>query len=135
MTIAEIHAAYTREQLNDPLVRRQIVADVFANLFEQCVIYEERAIFAVVQLTDIKIDDRAFSALVTIRTRIPPTRPRRPWSILSAWTETSVGNASIRSGYGSFTLWPDPTLVQEVERLALARQTAEIQRLLFRQGS
>lgn len=128
MTIDELRENYTADELShfpgDGDLRYRLFSPLFADLFENKVIYRERFV-CVVLLENIEINPEFFNATAIPLINIElsgewrPEPPSEPWEFGGVWSALCLWNKGISAPYASWTIWPEPDLVREVERLAL----------------
>lgn len=136
MTIEELRRDYSEEELSyfpgDGELRYRLFAPLFADLHENKVVYRERFV-AVVRLENIKITPEFFEATAAPLINIEfsgdwkPEPPAEPWTFGGVWSALCLLGSGISAPYAGWTIWPEPKLVPEVERLA---QNGEFERAL-----
>lgn len=128
MTIDELKRNYSEDDLShfmgDNELRYRLFSPFFSNLHENKVVYRERFV-CLVRLENIEITPEGFSSTAVPLIHIEftgdwrPEPPPEPWEFGAVWKAMCVWNNGFSAPYASWTIWPDPELVREVERLAL----------------
>lgn len=57
--------------------------------------------------------------------------PDKPWRFSATWARLALVGNALSAPNCPFTIWPDPPLVEKVQRLAVLGQKAEIRALLY----
>ena len=142
MTIQELKARYTEDELSrfpgDKKLRWEMFAPLFQNLHEQKVIYYEK-VLGIVKMEDLIITPDRFEAtaiphLCIIRKNefdeLFDDLPNGTFSSSWDWMRL-LDDESINVPYANWTVWTDPDLVKEVERLCKSEKFNEALRLFF----
>ena len=120
MTIANLNEKYHKhlyETMGDQEMRYYLLSPLFRNLYDNKVVYHER-FTALVQLTEIKLTPKEFSATAQCLTVIQNSaRRKKPipetWTIAASWAVIQLAGECL-SAYSTWLIWPDPELVAKV---------------------
>jgi hypothetical protein len=133
MTISELNTKYNNGELpnfdSDKELRYKLVSPLFKNLYDNKVIYRERFI-GIVQLEDIELTEDLFRA--TANGKLMIYKPsfidypiRKSWKFGCDWSALRLAENRL-SSYSSWTIWPDPEFVQNIEKLMIDKKVKEV---------
>ena len=137
MTVNELNEKY-HEQLTstkgDKELRYYLLSPLFQNLYQNKVVYHER-FTAVVQLSDISLTPDIFFARAELISLIKSSRLRKKplpktWKISANWAYLTLNKACL-SPYSSWLMWPDPELVEKVEKLINTNKLEKVYELIL----
>ena len=130
--ILELNKKYPNGELasteGDNELRYKLFSPLFINLYENKVVYHER-FTCIIQLSDIELTPERFYAKARLHLVIKPA-PRRhkplpeTWEISANWSFLSLDEGCL-SMYSGWIIWPDPLLVESVEKLVLENKLDE----------
>lgn len=133
MSIKELNEMYNKGELskqhgNSELKRKEF-STLFANLYENKVVYHER-FTCIVKLDQIELLPDRFEAiaiphlLIEKGNRMDTLYPKKPWKFGASWDFLRL-DGDVLLPYSSWLLWIDPDLVKQVEELTLGRKFKE----------
>ena len=139
MNLAQLNQQYPNGELTsvpgDPNFRYEVLAPLFNNLYENKVIFHERAT-VVLKLEDIKITPDKFEAkairqlLIGTENRINKVLPPKIFPVGSNWAYLKlIGN--VLMPYSGWLMWVDPELVKKVEELTLEMKFTDALNLTY----
>lgn len=140
MTLSDLRARYAQDEvsndLDDPALRRELFTPFLTNLHEGKVIYRERFI-CIVNMHEVETSTERFNALAEPILPVGMTGPfqalipTRRWNFGASWAGVCLGPSSFYAPYGGWTIWPEPEIVKEVERLILADHSQAALKLIY----
>lgn len=142
MTIAELRNKYTEAEISsipgDNALRFAAFAPLFQNLHNNLLVYRESRFYAIVAVTNLELLPQRLSGQARVFKKIErmhrdPIYPERTWRFSCSWGNLRLCNRGINAPQISFTVWPEPALVAEVERLVDAGKGDEAYECLYKE--
>jgi hypothetical protein len=141
MTISELRHTYTPAEIcsypGDPELRFHAFAPLFRSLHHNRVVYRESRFYVIATLSDLELTPRGLSATARLYRKIERSTigeviyPEDPWRFACRWGDLRLVGIALNAPYISFTLWPEASLVSEVERLVNAGEHDAAHALLY----
>ena len=137
MNIKELNEKYTKGELSkqcgNSKLKRNEFSPLFANLYQNKVVYHER-FTCIVKLDHIELLPDRFEAiaiphlLIEKGNRMDTLYPKKPWKFGASWDFLRL-EKDVLLPYSSWLLWIDPDLVKQVEEFTIIRKFKEAKSL------
>jgi hypothetical protein len=122
---------------NDTIpLKKEKVATIISNLYQNKVIYRERCI-GVVTLDNIQLESDFFLAIAKPCLLLPTTLRedevflrKEKWDFGTNWSVLKINDDNSISGYGSWKIYTNPEFVKNIETLILNNQFEEAHQIL-----